>query len=134
MNVSLVILKKMIIWQKKEEDELLLQLDSMFRQLDSCKTERDQYKEEAERLQSENDAVKFKWANLSKEVECLKREATEAQQSNLPDNTSVKLRSLRIGVAQLLVNIIPELDLAQINYESDVVDEILDQVLSANAS
>ncbi|XP_078416364.1 MORC family CW-type zinc finger protein 3-like [Cetorhinus maximus] len=119
---------------KKEEDELVLQLDSMFRQLDSCKSERDQYKEEAERLQSENDTLKFKWANLSKEVECLKREATEAQQSNLPEGSSVKLRSLRIGVAQLLVNIIPELDLAQINYESDVVDEILDQVLSANAS
>ncbi|GCB79153.1 hypothetical protein scyTo_0016917, partial [Scyliorhinus torazame] len=119
---------------KKEEDELVLQLDSMFRQLESCKSERDQCKDEADRLQSENDAVKFKCANLSKEVECLKREAIEAQQSNLPDSTSVKLRALRIGVGQLLVNIIPELDLAQINYESDVVDEILDQVLSANAS
>ncbi|XP_038657498.1 MORC family CW-type zinc finger protein 3a isoform X2 [Scyliorhinus canicula] len=119
----------------KNDDELVLQLDSMFRQLESCKSERDQCKEEAERLQSENDAVKFKCANLSKEVDRLKREATEAQQSNLPDSsTSVKLRALRIGVGQLLVNIIPELDLAQINYESDVVDEILDQVLSANAS
>ncbi|XP_067849373.1 MORC family CW-type zinc finger protein 3a isoform X3 [Heptranchias perlo] len=88
----------------------------------------------AERLQKENDAFKFNCENLSKEVERLKHEATEAQQSNLSDDTSMKLRSLRIGVGQLLVNIIPELDLAQINYESDVVDEILDQVLSANAS
>ncbi|XP_067849372.1 MORC family CW-type zinc finger protein 3a isoform X2 [Heptranchias perlo] len=119
---------------KTEEDELVLQLDSMFRQLDSCKSEQEQYKEEAERLQKENDAFKFNCENLSKEVERLKHEATEAQQSNLSDDTSMKLRSLRIGVGQLLVNIIPELDLAQINYESDVVDEILDQVLSANAS
>uniref|UniRef100_UPI00398F80F8 MORC family CW-type zinc finger protein 3-like n=1 Tax=Pristiophorus japonicus TaxID=55135 RepID=UPI00398F80F8 len=119
---------------KKEEDELVLQLDNMFRQLDSCKSERDQYKEEAERLQKENDAFKLNCENLSKEMECLKHETTEVQQSNLSDDTSVKLTSLRIGVGQLLVNIIPELDLAQINYESDVVDEILDQVLSANAS
>ncbi|XP_059506154.1 MORC family CW-type zinc finger protein 3a isoform X2 [Stegostoma tigrinum] len=119
---------------KKEEDELILQLDSMFRQLDSCKSERDQYKEEAERLQSENDTIKLNLANLCKEVERLKREATEAQQSNLPDGMSVKLRSLRIGIAQLLANIVPELDLAQINYESEVVDEILEQVLSANES
>ncbi|XP_067897248.1 MORC family CW-type zinc finger protein 3a [Heterodontus francisci] len=119
---------------KREEDELVLQLDSMFRQLDSCKSERDQYKEEAERLQKENDALKINCENLSKEVECLKHEATEAQQSNLSDGTSAQLKSLRFGVAQLLANIIPELDLAQINYESDVVDEILDQVLSTNTS
>ncbi|GCC25432.1 MORC family CW-type zinc finger protein 3a [Chiloscyllium punctatum] len=119
---------------KKEEDELILQLDSMFRQLESCKSERDQHKEEAERLQRENDTIKLKWANLCKEVECLKREVTEAQQSNLPNDTSMKLRSLRFGIAQILVKIIPELDLTQINYESEVVDEILEQVLSANTS
>ncbi|XP_051869623.1 MORC family CW-type zinc finger protein 3a [Pristis pectinata] len=119
---------------KKEDDKQAQQLDNMLRQLDTCTFERDQLKDKADQLQTENDALKLNCTNLSKEVECLKQQVTEAQQSNFSDDSSMKLRALRIGVGQLLVNIVPELDLAQINYESTVVDEILDQVLTASTS
>lgn len=42
---------------------------------------------------------------------------------------SFKLRSLRVNVGQLLAMIVPDLDLQQVNYDVDVVDEILGQVV-----
>lgn len=39
------------------------------------------------------------------------------------------LISLRQNVGRLLVTTMPALDLEQVNYECDVIDEILDQVL-----
>lgn len=42
---------------------------------------------------------------------------------------SLKLRSLRVNVGQLLATIMPDLDLQQVNYDIDVVDEILGQVV-----
>lgn len=42
---------------------------------------------------------------------------------------SLKLRSLRVNVGQLLAMIVPDLDLQQVNYDVDVVDEILGQVV-----
>lgn len=39
------------------------------------------------------------------------------------------LISLRQNVGRLLVTTMPALDLDQVNYECDVIDEILDQVL-----
>ncbi|XP_072116029.1 MORC family CW-type zinc finger protein 3-like isoform X1 [Mobula birostris] len=118
----------------KEDDKQAQLLDNILQQLDVCTSERDQLKDKADQLQKQNDALKFNCTDLSKEVESLKQQVTEAQQSNLSDETSIKLRSLRIGVAQLLVDIVPDLDLEQINYESTVVDEILDQVLTASTS
>lgn len=42
---------------------------------------------------------------------------------------SLKLRSLRVNVGQLLAIIMPDLDLQQVNYDVDIVDEILGQVV-----
>lgn len=42
---------------------------------------------------------------------------------------SLKLRSLRVNVGQLLTMIVPDLNLQQVNYDVDVVDEILGQVV-----
>ncbi|MEQ2207227.1 hypothetical protein XENOCAPTIV_009032, partial [Xenoophorus captivus] len=40
------------------------------------------------------------------------------------------LIELRQNVGRLLVSHLPELDLAQVNFECNVIDEILEQVLS----
>ncbi|XP_033374351.1 MORC family CW-type zinc finger protein 3 isoform X2 [Parus major] len=48
---------------------------------------------------------------------------------NFSDGESLKLRSLRVNVGQLLATIMPDLDLQQVNYDVDVVDEILGQVV-----
>ncbi|XP_055500197.1 uncharacterized protein LOC129702495 [Leucoraja erinacea] len=119
---------------EREEDKRAQQLEGMSRQLDTCKSERDQLKDKVDQLQKENNAFQLNCANLSNEVECLKQEVTEARPSKSSANTSAELKSLRIGVAQLLQSIIPELDLEQINYESNVIDDILDQVISTSCN
>lgn len=48
--------------------------------------------------------------------------------STLP-SCSMKLRSLRINVGQLLATLMPDLDLQQVNYDVDVVDVLLGQIV-----
>lgn len=40
-----------------------------------------------------------------------------------------KLRKLRLNLAHLLVSFVPDLDLQQVDFTSDVIDELLNQVL-----
>lgn len=42
---------------------------------------------------------------------------------------SLTLRKLRQTVARLLVTFVPDLDLQQVNYDCNVIDEILTQVV-----
>ncbi|KAM4700178.1 MORC family CW-type zinc finger protein 3-like [Discoglossus pictus] len=118
-----------------EVDDMALQLDGVFRQLDTCTSERDQYKSQVEQLQQENIQLSSKHRQLEIEVEQLKVMAqematkkNEASTSAIADE-SLKLRTLRVNVAQLLTTLMPELDLQQINYDVDVIDEILAQVI-----
>ncbi|XP_074070042.1 MORC family CW-type zinc finger protein 3 isoform X2 [Macrotis lagotis] len=126
---------------KTEVDEMAVQLDDVFRQLDKCNVEREQYKNEVELLVMEKTQIGFRCEELKNEVEQLK--ATISQMTNTDGSTtsnieasmnysdgeSVKLRSLRVNVGQLLASIMPDLDLQQVNYDIDVVDEILGQVV-----
>ncbi|KAL1267762.1 hypothetical protein QQF64_033125 [Cirrhinus molitorella] len=43
--------------------------------------------------------------------------------------TPAKLRELRFSIARLLVTFVPALDLDQVNYDCEVIDEILNQVI-----
>lgn len=52
-----------------------------------------------------------------------------SRKDHLLNSCSLKLRSLRVNVGQLLAMIVPDLDLQQVNYDVDVVDEILGQVV-----
>ncbi|XP_063812611.1 MORC family CW-type zinc finger protein 3 isoform X2 [Pseudophryne corroboree] len=113
-----------------EVDEMALQLDGVFRQLDACTTERDQCKTEIEQLKKEKMQLDSQNNQLKTEIEKLK-EATKqngASTSTSADESS-QLRVLRVNVAQLLTMLMPDLDLQQIDYDVDVIDEILAQVL-----
>ncbi|KAK2089601.1 MORC CW-type zinc finger protein 3 [Saguinus oedipus] len=125
---------------KSEMDEMAVQLDDVFRQLDKCSVERDQYKSEVELLEMEKSQMRSQCEELKTEVEQLKstnqQTATDVSTSsnveesvNYMDGESLKLRSLRVNVGQLLAMIVPDLDLQQVNYDVDVVDEILGQVV-----
>ncbi|XP_031521588.1 MORC family CW-type zinc finger protein 3 isoform X2 [Papio anubis] len=125
---------------KSEMDEMAVQLDDVFRQLDKCSIERDQYKNEVELLEMEKSQIRSQCEELKTEVEQLKstnqQTATDVSTSsnieesvNYMDGESLKLRSLRVNVGQLLAMIVPDLDLQQVNYDVDVVDEILGQVV-----
>ncbi|XP_059542404.1 MORC family CW-type zinc finger protein 3 isoform X1 [Myotis daubentonii] len=125
---------------KSEMDEMVMQLDDVFRQLDKCTVERDQYKSEVELLQIEKSQIRSQCEELKTEIEQLKsasqQRGTDVSTSsnieesvNYADGESFKLRSLRVNVGQLLAMIVPDLDLQQVNYDVDVVDEILGQVV-----
>ncbi|KAL2805398.1 MORC family CW-type zinc finger protein 3 isoform 2 [Daubentonia madagascariensis] len=125
---------------KSEMDEMAVQLDDVFRQLDKCTIERDQYKSEVELLEMEKSQMRSQCEELKTQIEQLKSTsqqiATDVSTSsnieesvNYTDGESLKLRSLRVNVGQLLAMIVPDLDLQQVNYDVDVVDEILGQVV-----
>ncbi|XP_054984142.1 MORC family CW-type zinc finger protein 3 isoform X1 [Sorex araneus] len=125
---------------KSEVDEMVVQLDDVFRQLDKCTTERDQYKSEVELLEVEKSQIHSQCEELKTEIQQLKSTSQQAgadvstssnieESVNFVDGESLKLRSLRVNVGQLLAMIVPDLDLQQVNYDVDVVDEILGQVV-----
>ncbi|XP_077621591.1 MORC family CW-type zinc finger protein 3 [Crocuta crocuta] len=125
---------------KSEVDEMVVQLDDVFRQLDKCTAERDQYRSEVELLEMEKSQMRSQFEELKIEIEQLKSTnqqlgadvstSSNIEESvNYTDGESLKLRSLRVNVGQLLAMIVPDLDLQQVNYDVDVVDEILGQVV-----
>uniref|UniRef100_A0A8C3K643 MORC family CW-type zinc finger 3 n=1 Tax=Calidris pygmaea TaxID=425635 RepID=A0A8C3K643_9CHAR len=127
---------------KSEVDEIAVQLDDVFRQLDKCSIERDRYKSEVELLEVEKNQIACQCEELKAEIAQLKASIPQAvarandsttsnveDSVNFSDGESLKLRSLRVNVGQLLATIMPDLDLQQVNYDIDVVDEILGQVV-----
>ncbi|XP_075028473.1 MORC family CW-type zinc finger protein 3 isoform X2 [Calonectris borealis] len=127
---------------KSEVDEIAVQLDDVFRQLDKCSIERDRYKSEIELLEVEKSQIACQCEELKAEIAQLKASIPQAvahandsttsnveDSVNFSDGESLKLRSLRVNVGQLLATIMPDLDLQQVNYDIDVVDEILGQVV-----
>ncbi|XP_029794849.1 MORC family CW-type zinc finger protein 3 [Suricata suricatta] len=125
---------------RSEVDEMVVQLDDVFRQLDRCTAERDQYRSEVELLEMEKSQMRSQYEELKIEIEQLKSTNQQAgadvstssnieEPVNYTDGESLKLRSLRVNVGQLLAMIVPDLDLQQVNYDVDVVDEILGQVV-----
>ncbi|XP_008936457.1 PREDICTED: MORC family CW-type zinc finger protein 3, partial [Merops nubicus] len=127
---------------KSEVDEIAVQLDDVFRQLDKCSIERDRYKSEIELLEVEKNQIACQCEELKEEIAQLKASIPQAvartndstssnveDSVNFSDGESLKLRSLRVNVGQLLATIMPDLDLQQVNYDIDVVDEILGQVV-----
>ncbi|XP_040279047.1 MORC family CW-type zinc finger protein 3 isoform X1 [Bufo bufo] len=112
-----------------EMDDMAIQLDDVFRKFDSCSAERDQYKSEIEQLKLQKRQLEAEKSKLKTELQKLK-EATETKAStSVHGHERSKLRTLRIHVAQLLTTLMPELDLEQVDYDVDVIDEILVQVL-----
>ncbi|KAH0624843.1 hypothetical protein JD844_032692 [Phrynosoma platyrhinos] len=127
---------------KSEVDDMAVQLDELFRQLDKCSIERDQYKNEIELLEMEKNQLHLQCEELKAEVTQLKASVPQVvthandpvagnleDSVNFSDGESMKLRSLRVNVGLLLATIMPDLDLQQMNYDVDVVDEILGQVV-----
>ncbi|OCT93782.1 hypothetical protein XELAEV_18011453mg [Xenopus laevis] len=117
-------------------DDMALQLDSLFRQLDACSTERDQYKSEAEKLKQQSAQLESQTKQLETRIEQLKhmvqdmaKKESASTSAATASDPNLTLRSLRINVAQLLTTLMPDLQLQDINYDVDVIDEILTQVL-----
>ncbi|XP_051998772.1 MORC family CW-type zinc finger protein 3a isoform X2 [Xyrauchen texanus] len=140
-----------------EDDEMALQVDFLLRELDQRNTECDELKKKldnleeerarCEQLQKELEELRNErdvWRNRKGENRSFGTEDGSASyQNQIKENresderpergenmvTLAKLRELRSNVARLLVTFVPALDPEQVNYDCDVIDEILNQVI-----
>ncbi|KAM4609446.1 MORC family CW-type zinc finger protein 3-like [Polymixia lowei] len=130
---------------RQRADELSQQVDCLVQKLDQSNKERDELQVEC---------LKEEMANMSTQFEQNQQRAdTEGGSSTRPtacnpsanidqeeaggtgmasSSAATSLVQLRHNVGRLLVNYVPALALDQVNYECDVIDEILEQFLSGD--
>uniref|UniRef100_A0A671W9Z5 MORC family CW-type zinc finger 3a n=1 Tax=Sparus aurata TaxID=8175 RepID=A0A671W9Z5_SPAAU len=135
--------------EEKDIDEITLQVERLIRELDQRNKERDE-------LHSRLDSMEGERANLASQCEALRlslqqerekaqeaRRATDSSESGgtapasgteSSSDTFRSLMELRHNIGRLLISYVPALDLDQVNYECNVIDEILEQVLSNEES
>ncbi|XP_051565686.1 MORC family CW-type zinc finger protein 3-like isoform X1 [Myxocyprinus asiaticus] len=138
------------------DDEMALQVDFLLRELDQRNTECDELKSKlnnleqervcCEQLQKEIEELRREreaWRNRKVENGSCSSEQAASYQNRITESketeeipvggenmvTLLKLRELRFSVARLLVTFVPALDPEQVNYDCDVIDEILNQVI-----
>ncbi|XP_052005024.1 MORC family CW-type zinc finger protein 3-like isoform X2 [Xyrauchen texanus] len=138
------------------DDEMALQVDFLLRELDQRNTECIEFKSKLnileqervryEQLQKEIEELRREreaWSNRKVENGSCSSEQGASYQNRIKESketeempvggenavTQSKLRELRFSVARLLVTFVPALDPVQVNYDCDVIDEILNQVI-----
>lgn len=121
-------------------DEVLLQADRLMREIDQRQKENDDLRSQLQSLTEEkaNLAAQCEELRLSLQQQQQKEDAQQvvkdssAQPSVSGTNldTFRSLIELRQNIGRLLVTRVPALDLDQVNYECNVIDEILEQFLS----
>ncbi|KAK5617728.1 hypothetical protein CRENBAI_001137 [Crenichthys baileyi] len=119
--------------EEKDIEEISLQVGCLVRELDQRNKERDELRLQLLNLEEEK-------SNLAAQCEELKLSLQQQRENAQPpagsstsltnSDTSRSLIELRQNVGRLLVSHLPALDMAQVNFECNVIDEILEQVLS----
>ncbi|XDV30371.1 hypothetical protein PO909_033305 [Leuciscus waleckii] len=134
----------------RELDKRNTECNELRSTLDSLEKEKTQLQKEVEELSK----YREEWSKAKVEKETLKNSCTSSNQTCStstaanPVNgitkeeesnerpvegknavTLAKLRELRCSVGRLLVTFVPALDLDQVNYDCEVIDEILNQVI-----
>ncbi|TMS06323.1 MORC family CW-type zinc finger protein 3 [Larimichthys crocea] len=142
--------------RREDLDEIALQVDCLLRELDQRNNERDELRLKLDSLEEEraNLASQCEELRLSlQQLQQQQREKAQEESTRLQKNTdssaqtdpeevggtsasgtdSISDRSslveLRHNIGRLLVYHVPALDLDQVNFECNVIDEILEQVL-----
>ncbi|XP_059507418.1 MORC family CW-type zinc finger protein 3-like isoform X3 [Stegostoma tigrinum] len=96
---------------------------------------------ELELMRSEVEKLKGQKVELEEKLEealrcnALCKEAWDpstSQEVAQANSVLTKLKSLRVKVGHLLGSVLPHLDLKDISYETDIIDEILEKVIEAN--
>ncbi|XP_023271747.1 MORC family CW-type zinc finger protein 3 [Seriola lalandi dorsalis] len=119
--------------RNKENDELHSQLDSLTEekanlaaQCEELRLSLEQQREDAQ----EGGAAAQATSDSSVQTDPEEAEGTAASGAESSSDTFRSLIELRQNIGRLLITYVPALDLGQVNYECNVVDEILEQVLS----
>lgn len=127
----------------KTMDEIALQVDRLMRELDKRNKERDTLLTQLESAEEEKAHLASECESLRSNLQQIKEKAAACKavdtsvQTDSQDNESTpepsssnSLIALRHSVGRLLAaHHVPALDLDQVNYECNVIDEILEQVL-----
>ncbi|KAK1902861.1 MORC family CW-type zinc finger protein 3 [Dissostichus eleginoides] len=147
--------------EEKDIDEIAMQVDCLMRQLDERQKESDELRSQLTSLEEEKANLVSKWEEFRVSLEQEKDNAQESSttphrasdstvqtdpeeageastsgtqsSSHSSSETSRSLIELRHNVGRLLLSYVP-LELDQVNYECNVIDEILEQVLSSGVS
>lgn len=133
-------------------DEVALQIDTLLRDLDQINKQRGELQLQMELLEQEKASLAIQCEQLRSNLESSRQESEsgpsaptkegavghpkgEAGGMSNQDTASVAVEAttliqLRRSVGRLLYTFVPALDLDQVNYECNVIDEILEQVLT----
>uniref|UniRef100_A0A672KS68 MORC family CW-type zinc finger protein 3-like n=1 Tax=Sinocyclocheilus grahami TaxID=75366 RepID=A0A672KS68_SINGR len=125
-----------------ECNELRNKLDSLEQEKAQCEQLQKEVEELRKQKEEWSNAREQETGNTSLEQTCSTNTAAnlvngskmEGESNERPvegENavTPAKLRELRYSIARLLVTFVPALDLDQVNYDCEVIDEILNQVI-----
>ncbi|XP_035860319.1 MORC family CW-type zinc finger protein 3a isoform X2 [Sander lucioperca] len=140
--------------QGDDMDEIALQVDSLIRKLDERNKERDELRSQLNSLEEEKANLASQCEELRLSLQQQRESAKERSppQHRVTDSTvqtdpeeaggtansgidsssdtSRSLIELRHNIGRLLISFVPFLELDQVNYECNVIDEILEQVLT----
>ncbi|XP_030634812.1 MORC family CW-type zinc finger protein 3-like [Chanos chanos] len=123
---------------RNQIQELQLELQKLRQQcgnVDTWRTQCNQLKSKMEGLEKEKARLSSLCEALRTELGGLRentnrrREETEVRTLDGAGGSDEELRRLRRNVGRLLASFVPALDLKRVDYDSDVIDVILDQVL-----
>ncbi|KAF4108979.1 hypothetical protein G5714_010052 [Onychostoma macrolepis] len=128
-----------------ECNELKIKLESLEQEKAHCEQlqkEVEELRKQREQWNNARERETLKDSNASSEQTCntstaanlvngIRKEGESSQRPVEGENgvTPAKLRELRCSIARLLVTFVPALDLDQVNYDCEVIDEILNQVI-----
>ncbi|XP_071332067.1 MORC family CW-type zinc finger protein 3a [Trachinotus anak] len=144
--------------EAEDTDEIALQVDSLIREVDQRKKENDELRAQLDHLteertnlaaqceelklnlQQQRDNAQEGGSTAQRASESTVRtdrgeaEGTAVSGTDSSSDTFGSLIALRQNIGRLLVTYVPALELGQVNYECNVIDEILEQYLSGMES
>lgn len=118
-------------------EEISLKVGRLVQELDQKNKERDQLRLQLNNLELEKSSLAAQCEELKMSLQQQTERSGSPAGSSTSGTTSDASRSLielRQNVGRLLVSQVPALDLAQVNFECNVIDEILEQVLNGTDS
>lgn len=110
--------------QEEGDEDASMQFDGLLTELDECRIKRDEVLSECEQLR-----LKLKQAEDAQNGAAVSSHAGPGKAEMPAESFAKSLRELRQNVARLLIRHLPALELDQINYDCNVIDEILEQCL-----
>ncbi|KAM4561966.1 MORC family CW-type zinc finger protein 3a [Fundulus diaphanus] len=123
--------------EDKDVEEMLLQVECLVRALDERNKERDELRLQLVNLEEEKSTLAAQCEELKLSLQHQREEAQSpagSSTSGTNPDARTSLMELRQNVGRLLASQMPELDLAQVNFECNVIDEMLEQVVNGTDS